>query len=50
MNQPIICKYCGKPIDNDNTYYTFGKDRYHESCFIDSAVTILLEQHTVKKI
>ncbi len=43
-----ICKCCGEPIVVDETYYEFEGDRYHEECFEDTAVDILLENGATK--
>lgn len=38
------CKHCGEGIVAGDDYYEFDGDYYHEDCFSDSAVAILLEQ------
>lgn len=38
------CKHCGEPIVVGDEWYELDGDYYHEDCFADIAVTLLLEQ------
>lgn len=37
------CKYCGEPITDGETYFELDGDHWHDECFQDNAVGILLE-------
>lgn len=37
-----ICKECGEPIVAGEEYYEMDGDFYHEDCFEDAAVKILM--------
>ena len=38
------CKVCGEPIVAGETYYEMDSEFYHEECFEDNAVNILMEE------
>ena len=42
------CKVCGENITVGDTYYEYDGDYYHEECFEDEAVNILLESGATK--
>lgn len=42
------CKACGEPIVEGDEYYEYEGNYYHEECFEDSAVDILLESGATK--
>ncbi len=48
MPTVYVCKCCGEPIVQDEFYYEFAGSRYHEECFEDTAVDILLEHGATK--
>ena len=37
------CKYCGEPITDGEAYFELDGDHWHDECFQDNAVGILLE-------
>lgn len=39
------CKHCGESIMEGDEYYELDGDYYHEDCFGDAAVSILLDQY-----
>jgi len=45
-----ICTYCKEQIEVGEEYYEYNEDIYHEDCFFDVAVRILLEEGAMKKI
>lgn len=38
------CKICGEPITEGEGYYEMDAEFYHEECFEDSAVQILMDE------
>ena len=44
------CKCCKEPITAGEPFYTFAGHCYHEECFEDSAVDILLDSGAEKGI
>lgn len=43
------CKRCGEPIVAGDEFVELDGDYYHEECFADSAVSILLEEYGATK-
>ena len=43
------CKYCGEPIVPGDEFFEVDGDHYHEDCFTDCAVSILVSQFGVNK-
>ena len=39
------CKSCGEPIEVGEEYFELGGDHYHEDCFREDAVQILLDDY-----
>lgn len=37
------CKICGEPIEEGEEYYEMDAEFYHEDCFEDNAVRILMD-------
>ncbi len=42
------CKYCGEAIVEGEECYEYDGDYYHEDCFSDCAVDLLLESGATK--
>lgn len=38
------CKHCGEPIVVGDDYFELDGDYYHEECFCDSAIDLLIEK------
>lgn len=38
------CKICGEPIVEGEEYYEMDAEFYHEECFEDNAVQILMDE------
>lgn len=38
------CKICGEPIVEGDDYYEMDAEFYHEECFEDNAVKILMDE------
>lgn len=38
------CKICGEPIVEGDEYYEMDAEFYHEECFEDNAVQILMDE------
>ena len=43
------CKYCGEPIVEGDLCYEIDGDHWHEECFNDDAVDILVEEFGAMK-
>ena len=43
------CKYCGEDIQVGEEYFEYDGKKYHEECFNDCAVSLLMENGAVLK-
>lgn len=43
------CKYCGDSITEGDDYFELNGEYYHEDCFEDSAVEILVKDYGAMK-
>lgn len=44
-----VCEFCKEPIIDGDVCYELDGDRWHEECFNDNAVDILLERFEARK-
>lgn len=49
VDASYICEFCQEPIADGDVCYELDGDHWHEECFNDNAVDILLERFEARK-